>query len=623
MTIINDTTIVVFTFSELKSTLEEKNNYTYIYLGNNIKLTSGITISNTKKNIIIDGTYNNTTYTYEDMQSTSSADTISVRNATTQKVTIKNLTVVGHNYYGIIYVPEDNNLSTIIIEYNNVTYNGPQITFHPTGLSVYIDCNITIITSYSVANEVAECNRIEIGGNTTILHTSTGDSSFWFRGSVAPYFKILKNANAKITSQSRELFYGTNNLTFQVLENATLILTTSKGMGYATYSTSNVLIDVNASLKITQTEINGSYPTWYCNGPFIMNENSSLHIICNYKNITTANYCIYFTSSNASLTLNNPKELILYNAKASALYSSSTIPFILNYSRINMWSKATSYENAGSLNDLPTYSWYKDNALSNVTGTFSSTLTTIKSTNYTLEELAILPVITNFSFQGKPVLSIGKMILNIAGISDTDTIIQGYTEPTADIKIDYLLVNKVVTANQEGQFSLILDNALPIETKITFLANIQNSFIYQSKTVQIVYNGELILTNAPTEVSFSLLPFSTSPILCPKKEDISFTITDTRLHSTDWKLYATIDHNLLSKNGYSLTDSLVYIDTNKKIYILSSNPTLVYTGTSNNGSSKITTILWKQEEGIILQIANEPIQNEEQYTAKITWILEE
>lgn len=70
MTIINDTTVVVFSSEELKSVLESNNSYTYIYFGNNISLK----IASTKANIIIDGTYNGVTYNFEDMKTLNTGD---------------------------------------------------------------------------------------------------------------------------------------------------------------------------------------------------------------------------------------------------------------------------------------------------------------------------------------------------------------------------------------------------------------------------------------------------------------------------------------------------------------------------------------------------------------------
>lgn len=51
MTIINENTIVGFTYDELKNILENTNTYTYIYLGANITLTNGIKIHLLKRTL--------------------------------------------------------------------------------------------------------------------------------------------------------------------------------------------------------------------------------------------------------------------------------------------------------------------------------------------------------------------------------------------------------------------------------------------------------------------------------------------------------------------------------------------------------------------------------------------
>ena len=52
MQIINDTTVVINNSEELKQVLSEENNYNYVYLGNDITITSGFIINNNKNNII-------------------------------------------------------------------------------------------------------------------------------------------------------------------------------------------------------------------------------------------------------------------------------------------------------------------------------------------------------------------------------------------------------------------------------------------------------------------------------------------------------------------------------------------------------------------------------------------
>lgn len=162
------------------------------------------------------------------MKNLSASNTIYVSSSNTSKVTVQNMDITGYNYYGVIYVPESNTYANTVIEYNNVTYEGPQMIFHPSGLTRIISSNITIKdATTTTGNEVAECNKIEIGGTTTINHLSKSNSSFWFRNT-SPSFTILENATVNFTSKSRELIYGTNALTFTINNNAYFSCTTKK-----------------------------------------------------------------------------------------------------------------------------------------------------------------------------------------------------------------------------------------------------------------------------------------------------------------------------------------------------------------------------------------------------------
>lgn len=199
MTILNDETIAISTFAESKSIIETNSAVNLIYLDANIEMTSGITIPQTKTNLIIDGPYNDIRHT--------ASDTITASNELIKKVTVQNMNTTGNNYYGIIYVPESASYKDIITEYNNITYNGTQISFHSTGLTRLINSNISINnTSLTNGGEVAECNKNEIGGNTTITHKSKANSAFWFRNS-NPSLTILENANHTINQTTNRRSY--------------------------------------------------------------------------------------------------------------------------------------------------------------------------------------------------------------------------------------------------------------------------------------------------------------------------------------------------------------------------------------------------------------------------------
>lgn len=231
----------------------------------------------------------------------------------------------GNNYYGIIYVPESALYKDIITEYNNITYNGTQISFHSTGLIRFINSNISINnTSLTNSGEVAECNKIKIGGNTTIIHNSKGNSAFWFRNS-NPSLTILENASTTFNSPNRELFYGPTNLKFTVAKNASFNVTTKNSLAYDTFGIGKTIIDENANLTINQTTYRRPYTVWYSYGSLTINENASLTIINEYPSITTSNYNIYFLTTASEFNLNNPKKIILSNTQYTQIVQQNLI----------------------------------------------------------------------------------------------------------------------------------------------------------------------------------------------------------------------------------------------------------------------------------------------------------
>lgn len=620
MTIINDSEIVVYTSEELKQVLEGNNTYTYIYFGDNITLTKGITISNTKTNIIIDGTYNKVTYNFEDKKSTSSSDTITV-SSFLKTITVKNMNITGYNYYGIIYVPENSQYKDVVVEYSNVSYVGPQMSYHPTGLTRFINSNIVIKENYAAGNEVAECNKIEIGGVTTIVHESTLNSSFWFRNS-NPSLTILPNAVVDFTSKNRELIYGVSNLTLTISKNAKFDVTVHDGLSYGTYGTGTTLIEQNASFIVKQTNLNGSYSTWYSYGKITVNENATLEIINDYQNITASNYNISFQGAAAGLIINNPYRVMLYNQKANVINTNSNIPFEFNFSRINLSNVLLNKEEKISKETLPEYSWYKDQEISMINGTFTNTKVVISGNNFTEEELKKLPSLDNFIFQTKKVLTIGILKLHVNALTETDTVMKGLTEPDASILISYKDENIVALADSQGAFSYAYDVPLPEGTIITFTVKENNELIYETRQIQIVYSGDLLLESASKLISFKLLPIKLDPIICPRNDELKVTVMDSRVNSTNWKLYVSVVQDLTSSNGIVLEDSLVFVDEDDNIIPLTKAPVLVYTGEKNDEDVKVTNVMWDENKGILLRIMA-PLINQMDYSAIISWDIEE
>lgn len=335
---INDSTVAVETSAELKSVLEGNNSITLIYLANDITLLQGITILASKTEVTIDGFYpldgTGKMHTYTDMNSASNADTIGVRTTSSIHITVQNLNVVGKNYYGLIYVSEGTNHQDVVVTYKNITYDGPQITYHPSGLSIYKDLTINIINSTAaVANEVAETSKLQIGGKTTITHNSTGDSTFWFRGT-STYLEILEDANVSITT-TRDIAYTGSYLKITLNANASLNIKSKYGFFRDnSHQASSILLDKASSLSIIQTQTNGSNATISCRGEFTINEDSSLYMEANYTNTAPL---ILFNTSSSVFNINNPKSIILYNSSYSCLSFGNTSTFNIKCGKIDYW----------------------------------------------------------------------------------------------------------------------------------------------------------------------------------------------------------------------------------------------------------------------------------------------
>lgn len=619
MIIIDENTVVVNSFSELKSVLEETNTYTYIYLNEDITLTSGIRIASNKTSVTIDGTYNNVRHKYIDMKSTSGTNAIYVNNANPSEIVVKNMDVTGYNYYGIVYIPESSTYQNTTLEYNNITYVGTQCIFNPYGISRIIDSNITIQDSYSVGNEVAECNKVYIGGNTTINHTSTSNSSFWFRNT-NPTLTILENAVVNFTSTNRELLYGVNNLAFTIEENAYFSVTTKNGFAYGSNGTAVTNILKNATFILKQTGTNGSYPAWYSYGNITVNEGATLDIKNNYTGITSSNYNIYFYGNNLNFNITNPKKVVLYNSITNIIYASGTVNFNFSFDRLNLFNTSINLNNNITLNTLPTYSWYKDN-ISNIVGTFTSSVTTITSNNFTIEELATLPALSNFNFPNKKIMSIGtyEIINNI--VTNKSKKLYGKSESNSSILISYNDINDVIKVDSDGDYTYSFNELLDVGTVITITGKSYNDVIYVTKKIIVIENGNLVLVSAPSNIDFVLNPISLDPLLLPRKEETKIIVTDNRIEGSAWKLYASIDRELTSKTGKVLVDSLVFVNEVSELTKLSVDNLLIYTE-NDYAKDKTTTITWDNDKGILVNIVDKIDINEE-YSANITFSIEE
>ena len=55
---------------------------------------------------------------------------------------------------------------------------------------------------------------------------------------------------------------------------------------------------------------------------------------------------------------------------------------------------------------------------------------------------------------------------------------------------------------------------------------------------------------------------------------------------------------------------------------VATTPILIYSGTANGGTTKVTNIVWAVNEGIVLRLLNQTLEANQEYTATLTWNLQ-
>lgn len=238
---------------------------------------SGIAVNSNKKKIIIDGTYLNTMHTLTRMDSSLETDTISTT-ALTKEVKIINMKIINSNIYGIIYVPLDDSYEEITTIYDNIIFNGTQLSFNPYGTVKITNSTITVEDTNGISSqEVCDAERVIIGGKTTISSSATSYPLFSFKSdSTNPSIIFLCKSNIIMSTDARELMTGTNKLNFTILHDTKVHLTTGNGFApLPGYGANNVLIDERASFIFIEKS-HQRVPMWVIYGNLTMKEDSEL-----------------------------------------------------------------------------------------------------------------------------------------------------------------------------------------------------------------------------------------------------------------------------------------------------------------------------------------------------------
>lgn len=606
------------TNDELKQVISEDNNYDYIYLGNDIVATEGFIINSNKSKLTIDGTYNDKKYTYTN--NLSLEENVIKASTTNKKIVLKNMNIVCSNGYGVIYVVSHPNYSNVLVEYNNVNFSGIELSQNYYGTTKIVDSIIEIKDVNNVpAQRACNSNRILIDGNTTISNTSTTNTIFFFNDVIPSLVKIMPNSRVNI-STPKEFMNGTNRLDLTIGHGAEFLLTTGNGFSITTtHGARNVLVEEMADFTFIENS-HQRVPMWSVFGDFIVKEGASVSILNTYMTTPTDNYNIYFKGTNQKFILDNPRNVNIYTKNANIVYTNNPVNFIFKFTRINMWIYALDYTSACTLDDTPAFYWYKENSLAQISGVFNKDTTTVESHNFTDEQLNLLSDINNFSFQNKKILTMGLLKINVHPITSTSDSISGHTIPLANVKIEYEDKSIKALADENGLFEAKVDTVIPNNTVVKITSCLNGCFTERKVTTP--FNGELTLFKVTQNIAFSMIPTSINPIILPKQKENIVTVIDSRLNSTNWKLYINYINPMMEVSGKVLIDSLIFKKFNNEEIDLKTNKKLIFESSDSGGNVNVSNVTFSIDKGLFLKPSKDLLEGED-YSTKIIWSVEE
>ena len=615
--IIDNNTVVVMTSDELKQVLSEDNGYEYVYLGNDINATSGFVINSSKGKIVIDGTYNNTKYTYTN--NLSSEETVIKASTANKRIILKNMNIVSSHGYGVIYVPSHPNYSNVVVEYNNINFSGIELSQNYYGTTKIIDSVLEVKDTNNVsAQRACNSNRIIIDGNTTITSDSNTNTIFFFNDVIPSLVKIMPNSRVSITT-NREFMNGTNRLDLIVGHGAEFLLTTGNGFAITTtHGARNVLIEEMANFTFIEKS-HQRVPMWNVFGDFKVSEGASISVINTYMTTPSDNYNIYFKGTNQKFILDNPKYVNIYTKNANVVYTNNPVDFSFSFSRLNMWIYALDYTSACTLDDTPAFYWYKENTPAKITGVLNKDSTTVTSHNFTDTELSSISDINSFSFQDKKILTIGMVKINVHPITNSIDTISGHTIPYANVKMEYNNKSLTAVSDENGFFEVNVDSAILDNTRVKITSCLNSCFT--ERNVITPFMGELTLLKATENIPFSMIPSSTNPIILPKKNETVVTVVDSRVNSTNWKLYLNYTNPMIDSTGKVLIDSLFFKKFNNEEALLNTNKKLIYESSDKGGVVGVSNVTFSTDKGLFLKPSKDLLEDED-YSTLIIWSIE-
>ena len=622
--ILNETTIEVYTYDELKQALSGDNGYTTIYLGDNITADgTGIDIHPNKTDVIIDGAPpEGGRYRFTQYASANDSTSIRVRSAGIQSVTLRNLDIHGANYYGVVWVPDS--ISGIAIIHENVDYTGPQPVYNRSGTTRLADSTYTLRPVSGMSGEIAETMHAEFSGTIHISAAGTNHPVLQLTSSVST-LTVLDGT--EVTVNTDYGFLGTNGQTPDVTlcSGSAFHLTSSRyGFTVGDYRVRRFLVESDAALNIYQ-DTRESLAALRISSLFQMEPGSSATIV----RTGTDGIPLRMTNSNAQVIWNQPERVFLYSSAGVPLRFTGAGTLSIRTSALNLW-QSTGWPVSGGTDDLPDHIWNKSDGETLVmTAAYDTTIKSLTS-NLTGDDPVVSALDTqNFNLEKNQLVALGSMTLDIDTPDSQSLAISGHTSYGAALTAAYTLNDGTDgttdgIAGAYGQYLLpVTGGTLKADSVVTITASANGIAMRKTAVVQDSGQFRLSFVSVPEQLQFGSIPVPEIQTLAnPQGDEFALTVGDTRPKPTGWRIDASLTQPLTAQvDGLPrrIDNAVVFRKAGSAPFPLNEAPMTIYHQTG--GTPGEHTVQWSDGEGILLNLFPGEIYSGVNYTTTIHWEL--
>ena len=626
--------IIVHDYDGLVAALEEDNGYETIYLGANIQAEQdGITIHPSKQNVVIDGCppdERDVKYTFsehaESVSNPNEAIHLLAENTNTKNITLQNITIVGQNDAGIIFIPDD--LEDVVIRYQNISYKGPQAVTNPTGVVQLVDCDFTMDFSNGVnPHYVATANHIEIDSTmeitTTDLNAQVIDAVF-LPTYDNPQVDILPDTHIVINVKGYFLNIHNDTVNINIHQNSTFDITGKSGFTPLGENIKNLLIAENASLTIMQNDPR-TFAALRIENTLEMRSGSNLVVV----RTSPVGSPIAFPTNEGQAIFDNPERVILFSPSFCSIDFQGNGYMKIITSSINAWN-----EDMVPFKDTPHIWNDSNNKMLTVECQYENGIPVNVTHSLGANSPSTDPLTTaEFDLSKINPLTFGQMPLLVNPIYIDSTTITGLTESSmADYKVkvlaDYanlLEPLEEVEAALDGTLSINIDPAtLNTQQPVTVTTSFNSLSRREVLFPREIFSGALTFSAVPDVISFNTSTIVDAPVTIMRDTtDFAFSVSDTRNYPNPWRIDASIISPLAAtlSDGRKVTlpNALIFDDGQGNRTPLSESSLPIYYEDSSVAGD--FDVVWNPNEGILLNVAPGSIYSDASYHTTICWDL--